>query len=359
MENNLKMSVLDDKLSVNVTTTKASFTTPNYYEEEVTLCSKENSLKFGAAIVPFFYYTVFIVSVTGNSLILFLLLKYEKLKTVTNLFIFNLVISDLLFSISLPFWAYYHSNEWVFGNGLCKIFSSIFFTGFFSCILFLTMMSIDRYLAVVHAVSASRTRKLMYVYLASIVIWSISILSTIPKFVLYGTRKDGISGVLCEETGYTFEKIEKWKRIGYYQQTIVFFFLPLLVIIYCYSMILIKLQHTKMHNKDKAMKLIFIIVLAFIICWTPYNVVIFSKVIGTSENYPNQDCGNDIDYVFYICRNIAYFHCCINPFFYTFVGSKFRRHLATLFGKRGIFKKYRGTSVSSKTTDYSPQTVYE
>ncbi|XP_063306681.1 C-C chemokine receptor type 4-like [Pelobates fuscus] len=345
------MSESEKKFSMNFTSATTA-TTPFYNEEEISLCLKEDSLRFGAAIVPAFYYVIFIISLAGNGLILFLLLKYEKLKTVTNFFIFNLVISDLMFAISLPFWAFYHSNQWVFGNGMCKILSSIFYTGFFSCVLFLTMMSVDRYLAVVHAVSASKTRKLLYVYIASIVIWCISLLSTIPKFILYGTRNSTIYGIICEETGYTLENIEKWKRIGYYQQTIVFFFVPLLVILFCYSLIVIKLHHTKMHNKDKAVKLIFIIVLAFIICWTPYNVVLFYKVVD------DMDC--ESDYIFYVCRNIAYFHCCINPFFYTFVGTKFRRHLSAIFGKRGILRfKYRSTSLSSKTSEYSPQTIYE
>ncbi|KAM4705082.1 C-C chemokine receptor type 3-like [Rhinophrynus dorsalis] len=350
------MSRSDKVLFMNST---PDFSTINYDDEElIYICQKNESIKFGAAIVPFFYYMVFTFSLLGNGLILFLLLKYETIKTVTNLFILNLVISDLLFTISLPFWAFYHSYEWVFGDGMCKIMSSVFYTGFFSCILFLTMMTVDRYLAVVHAVSAARARKLLYVYLATIVIWIISIISTIPKYVFYGTREDVFAGMLCEETGYTAEEIEKWKKVGYYQQLILFFLIPLIVILYCYTLIVVKLFHTKMHNKDKAVKLIFVIVLAFFFCWTPYNVVIFLKTKKMNLITFDSDCDTDIDYAFYICRNIAFFHCCINPFFYTFVGTKFRKHLSTIFGKR-CWSRYRHSSLSSKTSEYSPQTIYE
>ncbi|XP_053323793.1 C-C chemokine receptor type 3-like [Spea bombifrons] len=354
------MPDFDSDLLTNFTTVKEDFTTASYDEEEVVLCQNTNIMRFGAVTVPFFYYSVFILSLVGNSLILFLLLKYEKIKTVTNLFIFNLVISDLMFTISLPFWAFYHKYEWIFGDGLCKILSSVFHTGFFSRILFLTMISVDRYLAVVHAVSAARTRRLLYAYVASIVIWAISLLSTVPKFVLYGTRNHYDAGIVCEETGYTAEKMDKWKLFGYYQQIIMFFIIPLIVILYCYSLIVIKLVHTKMYNKDKAMKLILVIVLAFFICWTPYNVVICVKTIHMSKKSPNVDCDNNTDYAFYICRNIAYFHCCINPFLYTFVGTKFRRHLSTMLRKQCTFRsKYRNSSLSSKASEYSPQTIYE
>ncbi|MEE6518777.1 hypothetical protein FKM82_029991 [Ascaphus truei] len=355
------MSNPDKALLMNSSAATSDLTTINYDDEElIFICQKDKSIKFGAAVVPFFYYFVFTCSLLGNGLILFLLLKYEKIKTVTNLFILNLVVSDLLFTASLPFWAVYHSYEWIFGDGMCKVMASMFYTGFFSCILFLTMMTIDRYLAVVHAVSAARTRKLIYVYVASIAVWIISLLSTVPKFALYGTRQNAFVGILCEETGYTADKIDKWKLVGYYQQLIVFFLIPLIVILYCYTLIMVKLFHTKMHNKDKAMKLIFIIVIAFFFCWTPYNVVIFLKTKQMSQLSTDGNCDNGIDYAFYICRNIAYFHCCINPFFYTFVGTKFRRHLSALFGKLGCCRsRYRHSSFSSKASEYSPQTIYE
>ncbi|KAM4687755.1 LOW QUALITY PROTEIN: C-C chemokine receptor type 4-like [Discoglossus pictus] len=354
------MSISDNILPANSSTANPALTSINYDDYSLIFISKKYSNDFGATIVPVFYYIVFTLSLMGNGLIMFLLLKYEKIKTVTNLFILNLIISDLLFTVSLPFWAVYHSYGWIFGDGMCKIMSSMFYAGFFSCILFLTMMTVDRYLAVVHAVSSTKTRKLTYVYVATIAVWSISVLSTVPKFVLYGTRKNALDGILCEETGYTVEKIEKWKLFGYYQQLIMFFLIPLVVILYCYTLFVLKLFHTKMHNKDKAVKLIFVIVLTFFFCWTPYNVIILIKTKQMSEATIEMNCSNGIDYAFYICRNIAYFHCCINPFFYTFVGTKFRRHLSVMFRKQSTcWPRSRQSSLSSKTSEYSPQTIYE
>ncbi|XP_018425573.1 PREDICTED: C-C chemokine receptor type 3-like [Nanorana parkeri] len=354
------MAVVDQDHLPNLTTVGSTASSMNYDEDFVFLCSKTDSNKFGDAVVPIFFYVVFTISLLGNGLILFLLLKFENIKTVTNLFIFNLVVSDLLFTVSLPFWAYYHSYEWIFGDSLCKVVSSMFYVGFYSSILFLTMMTIDRYMAVVHAIYAARTRKLLYVYLASAVIWVTSLLSTIPKFILYGTRDDVQSGTLCVETGYQVDTIRWWKMVGYCQQLLMFFLIPLAIILYCYTLIVVKLYRTKMHNKDKAVKLILIIVLAFFVCWTPFNAVLFIGLQNLYQESQDGNCSNTIDYVFYVCRNIAYFHCCVNPFFYTFVGTKFRGHLASLFGnwlRCGM--RYRHPSLSSKTSEYSPQTIYE
>ncbi|XP_069806269.1 C-C chemokine receptor type 4-like [Dendropsophus ebraccatus] len=345
-----------DNSSVEFTT----YITPNYEEELVTICVKTNSNKFGASVVPVFFYMVFMLSILGNGLILFLLLKFENIKTVTNFFILNLVLSDLLFTLPLPFWGYYHSDQWIFGTTSCKMLASMFFIGFYSSMLFLTMMTVDRYMAVVHAIYAARTRNLFYVYVVSGTVWAISLFSSIPKFVLYGTRNDPRYGELCEETGLTIDKLNSWKLAGYYQQVVMFFVVPLIIILYCYTLIIIKVQYTKMNNKDKAIKLIFLIVVAFFLCWTPYNIIIFIKAKQLSDGTTDDDCSDTIDYSFFICRNVAYFHCCINPFFYTFVGTKFRRHLSHVVGKWILCgSRYRPSSLSSRTSEYSPQTVYE
>ncbi|XP_073493715.1 C-C chemokine receptor type 3-like [Phyllobates terribilis] len=338
-----------------------TYITITYDEELVILCQKQDSHNFGALVVPAFFYVVFIVSLVGNGLILYLLLKYENIKTVTNFFILNLVFSDLLFTLPLPFWGYYHRHQWIFGRTSCKMLASMFYIGFYSSILFLTMMTVDRYMAVVHAIYATRTRKMLYVYVVTGLVWVISFFSAIPKFILYGTRENVLNKMLvCEETGFIIDKINKWKLVGFYQQVVMFFLVPLFIILYCYTLILIKLNSTKMHNKNRAIKLIFLILLAFFICWTPYNIIIFIRVRQISGNIGEDDCSETIDYAFFICRNIAYFHCCINPFFYTFVGTKFRKHLSQMMGRWVMCgTRYRQSSLSSRTSEYSPQTIYE
>ncbi|KAJ1199626.1 hypothetical protein NDU88_003459 [Pleurodeles waltl] len=339
-------------------TTGIKTTEYDYYSEEpISLCIKSDIIQFGASLVPTFLLLVFVYSLLGNGLILALLLKYEKVKTVTNLFILNLVVSDLLFAASLPFWAVYHRSEWIFGDAMCKLMTAIYYIGFYSCVLFLTLMSVDRYLAVVHVVSAARTRSVGYATVASLIVWGISFLSTLPKIFIYGTRQDSSVGTVCAETGYDEEHIKTWKMVGYCQQLVLFFLIPLVIILYCYVLIVAKLFRARMHDKFKAVKLIFLIVLVFFVCWTPYNVVVFIKMLPVSA--PNT-CNKGLDYAFYICRCLAYFHCCTNPIFYTFVGTKFRRHLAVLLGHRlSCRPSSTRSSSSSKFSEHSPQTLYE
>ncbi|KAI1902127.1 hypothetical protein AGOR_G00041510 [Albula goreensis] len=327
----------------------------------VTLCDKTDVNSFGAHFLPTFYYSIFLLSLLGNGLVLYIIYKYEKLNTVTNVFLLNLVISDLVFSLSLPFWATYHSSEWIFGKAACKLVGGFYFIGFYSSILFLTLMTFDRYLAVVHAVTAARRRRLVYALLSSVIVWVVSILATIKDFVLYDTRNDSHYGILCDETGYTQKTMAKWQLVGYYQQFVLFFLFPLGIVLYCYVRITMRIIHTRMREKCRAVKLIFVIIVTFFICWTPYNVVILLRAINISANDLSENCKNELDYALYVTRNIAFLYCCVNPLFYTFVGKKFQSHFRRLLSKRiPCLKTYVLTSQSSRTTSHkSPQTLYE
>ncbi|XP_016308598.1 C-C chemokine receptor type 4-like [Sinocyclocheilus anshuiensis] len=327
--------------------------------EEVHLCKKSDVIQFGAAFLPAFYYTNFLLSLVGNGLVLCIIYKYEKLSTVTNIFLLNLVISDLIFASSLPFWAVYHKSEWIFGRGLCKLVGSCYSIGFNSSILFLTLMTFDRYLAVVHAITAAQSRRMAYAFVSSAAVWVLSILASIKDIVFHDVMNGG-DGLLCEMTGYHQSFLTKWELIGYYQQFFLFFLVPLVIVLYCYIRITIRIMSTRMMEKCRAVKLIFVIIFTFFICWTPYNVVILLKAIKTSFGDQN-DCSNALDYALYITRNFAYLYCCISPVFYTFLGKKFQSHFLKLLSKHIPCLKINAAflSTTSKTTSIrSPNTDY-
>lgn len=332
--------------------------TENVVSVVVPLCKKSDVIQFGAEFLPAFYYTNFLLSLVGNGLVLCIIYRYEKLTTVTNIFLLNLVISDLIFASSLPFWAVYHKSEWIFGRALCKLVGSCYSIGFNSSILFLTLMTFDRYLAVVHAISAAQSRRKMYAFASSTAVWVLSILASTKDIVLYDVMS-GSNGLQCEVTGYYQSTLTKWELIGYYQQFLLFFLVPLVMVLYCYARITIRIMSTRMAEKCRAVKLIFVIVFTFFICWTPYNVVILLKAIKTSFDPSN--CSQALDYALYITRNFAYLYCCISPVFYTFLGKKFQSHFLRLLSKRVPCLKIDGllSMPSSKTTSIrSPNTDY-
>uniref|UniRef100_A0A8C6Y846 G-protein coupled receptors family 1 profile domain-containing protein n=1 Tax=Naja naja TaxID=35670 RepID=A0A8C6Y846_NAJNA len=230
------------------------------------------------------YSLILFFSLVGNSLVLWIVMKYENLKSLTNLFILNLCITDLIFS------------------SVNAIFSISYYGG----VIFLTIMTILRYLAVVDPLSTMRTQTKKCSILVSMAIWSSSIMSSI------------------------------WKRIEMSLQ-VTFFLLSFLVIVACYIGMLKILLRTRSQRKYRTVRLIFAIVVVFFLSWAPYNVFNFVYAFVYSACHQAR-MSNSQSYLFAfdISRKVAYCHCCINPILYVFVGVKFRRHLKLLYKQMSL-----------------------
>ncbi|XP_074524188.1 chemokine (C motif) receptor 1a, duplicate 1 isoform X1 [Halichoeres trimaculatus] len=303
-----------------------------FYEDGV--CEKYQVVKVGSYAVPIFFSIVITLSLTGNILVLVILGLYEDLKSLTNIFILNLAISDLIFTTGLPFWAIYHIWGWLFSETLCKMVSFVFFTGFFSSILFLTGMTIYRYLSVVHPLLCIKTKSFSTGFFVSFLLWMISIGAAMPS-LLYSSvvlvpHRDGHS-LGCEY------ETHQLKNIAVIQQN-VFFLFAFAVIALCYIRILGRIMKARSNTKNRAIKLVFCIVAVFFLGWVPYNVVIFLRILSENLVEPFHECDTSIqlDYAYFVCRFIAFSHCCLNPVFYALVGVKFRSHLKSILHRMRI-----------------------
>lgn len=341
-------------------------TDPSYVvSKTVKLCTKTSVNQFGARFLPFFYCVNFLLSYLGNGLVLFIIYKFEKLGTVTNIFLLNLILSNILFASSLPFWAVYHLSEWIFGVALCKLVSSAYLIGFHSSILFLTLMTFDRYLAVVHAVTTAKSRKKGYAIIASVVVWCVSVAASVKELVLRNVSQNPLSGLVCEEGGYESSTMDRWRLVSYYQQFLLFFLMPLFMVMYCYISITVRILSTRIKEKCRAIKLIFVIIFTFFACWTPYNIVILLEAVAISNaGEDDERCSEveSLDYALYVSRSVAYLYSCISPVFYTFVGKKFQSHFRMLLAKKiPCLKRHMSLSSHStrSTSQRTPHSAYE
>lgn len=96
---------------------------------------QEDFLKNSPSIqinICIFYVVIFIVGLLGNILVVFVVLQNKAMQTVTNCFIANLALSDILLCVvAVPFTPlYFFSNEWAFGKIMCHLlaFSQVSFT---------------------------------------------------------------------------------------------------------------------------------------------------------------------------------------------------------------------------------------
>ncbi|XP_029971045.1 chemokine XC receptor 1 [Salarias fasciatus] len=315
---------MSDSLSINNSTPNYSYEYDEYYDDEV--CNKTSVKDFGATFTPVFFSIIVVLSLVGNILILVILVKYENLKSLNNTLILNLAMSDLLFTTGLPFWAYNHMQAWTLGELACKVVSFTFYLGFYSSSILLILMTIHRYVAVICPLLHNASTTGIYSVIASLLIWGLSVLSSIPA-VMFVTVDSEICGSITPE----------WSLWGLYQQN-AFFLLTALVFIFCYSQIMYRLLHpTVQRRRTRSVKLIFMLMVVFFVGWLPYNTVIAVQSLGYQPSVVvpgilKAECEKSkmLDYIFFVTRLLAYSHCYLNPIFYVFVGINFKNHLKKL-----------------------------
>ncbi|XP_070775692.1 chemokine XC receptor 1-like [Enoplosus armatus] len=280
---------------------------------------------------------IFIFSVTGNVLLLCVLLVYENLKNVTNVFVLNLACSDLVFTVTLPFWAVYHLHHWVFGDFVCKSMTAAYIVGLYSSIILLTAMTVDRFVTVVlHNWSSTPVRRRSCAMAACAAAWIISIAASVSDAIKVKVDGPWNGFYICEVPSDSPDV-----NLGYYLQVSLLFFLPFAIIVFCYSAILKTVLQASNRKRHRTVVVVLCIVAAFFICWGPFNILLFIHSL-----YEPKGC-NAIErsqIAFSICRILAFSHCCMNPLLYM-LSQKLRRHLLQLLCSKTARRKNmeRGT----------------
>ncbi|XP_012885759.1 PREDICTED: C-C chemokine receptor type 2 [Dipodomys ordii] len=296
-------------------------------------CDKVHVRQIGAQLLPPLYSLVFVCGFVGNTLVVLTLIYCKKLRSMTDIYLLNLAVSDLLFLLTLPFWAHYASNPWIFGGVLCKFLTGMYYAGYFGGIFFIILLTIDRYLAIVHAVLALKARTVTFGVATSAVTWILVLLASLPGISFTKSQK--------EETGDTCGPYFPiaWKNFHTILRNILSLILPLLVMVICYSSILHTLLRCRNEKKrHRAVRLIFVIMIVYFLFWAPYNLVLLLTTFQEFFGLSNCKSASHLDQAMQVTETLGMTHCCINPIIYAFVGEKFRRYLITFF-RRHIAKR--------------------
>ncbi|XP_053476831.1 C-C chemokine receptor type 5-like isoform X1 [Ictalurus furcatus] len=286
-------------------------------------CNNTNVMAFSQTFLPSLYSIVFIVGLIGNGLVLCVLVKYHKRSNMSDLCLFNLAISDLLFLISLPFWAHYAAiSEWTFGGFMCHAVTVLYMLGFYGSIFFMILMTIDRYTVIVHTYTSlfSKHRSVRASIALALFIWALSLGASLPN-IIFSQVKNESYGWTCKAE---YPEGSAWKPFSYIELNILGLIIPLSVMVFCYSHIIPILMTMKSQKKHKAVKLMLVLVIVFFLFWMPYNIVIFLMFLHHLGYMSTCQWHQDLSMAMQWVETIAFSHCCLNPIIYAFVGQKFR-----------------------------------
>ena len=298
------------------------------------------ALKVGATVA---YSLILVVSLVGNSLIVLIVYKTPTLRKPINMLIVNMSMSDLLFPIFLIPVRLSELNVglWLIGGtlgqALCKIYAFLADTSSLVSIQSLILITVDRYAAVVVPLrSPLISRKVCRCLIVGT--WILAVPFCWP-YLFNFNLVEYQEGKRCMNQWEVIFGEKSSFGIYLLSASILFFYIPFVVLMILYSIILIKLkkqahpgeqsanaEEQRTRRNRKVLKMTVAIVVAFFICWIPFSIqlVIFYLVPTETLDF----CTFLVSY--YVALLMAYANCAINPIICLTFNSNYRQALRRL-----------------------------
>lgn len=290
---------------------------------------------YARVLMPIFYCTVFVVGLLGNCLALHVIRPNLKKMNSTTLYSLNLVISDILFTLSLPLRIFYYAMgfHWPLGEMLCKVSGIIFYINTYAGVNFMTCLSIDRFIAVVLPLRFGRFRKVNNVRYICTGVWVLVLVQTLPLVGMPMTNVEKDGYITCMEYP-NFESVPHIATI-LIGAVMLGYVIPLLTILVCYSVLCSKLHFTAKNNhltdksgrSRKAIGVICCVSLVFVVCYSPYHLDLLQYMIRKLVSDP--DCAQltAFQVSLHITVCLMNLNSSLDPFIYFFACKGYKRKL--------------------------------
>ena len=287
------------------------------------------------------YCIIFLISLIGNTIVCIVVCRRSGEKTVTNYFIMNLAMSDLLYTLCIPFDVFATVNKaWPHGAIMCRILypaqtMTITVSGFS-----LTALSVTRFWAVVKPLRGELSLKQTGLVIA--VLWVLATSTVIPYIIFL---KYTTSEKTCDEDwpSHTQRKIYTASLL------VIQYALPLTIIIVCYLMIGTELTKGRTEIRDRirveenrrVVKMLVIVTLVFAILTLPSTIMWMWLDFGQADlNFPH------FWDVVQVLNILDFLNCASNPIIYSFCNESFSHE----FRRQFMGCILRGSSPSTSTT---------
>lgn len=289
--------------------------------------------KFVKYFIPVIFGLLVLFGIIGNTIVIYLISFKEKLNQPTNILIFFLALADLLFVLScVPYMAvHYALSQWPFGNIWCKVVNFITYVCAYASVWTLVLLSLDRYLAVVHPMVSKRIRTRRNTFLIVYATWAIIICGNIPvllQFGVIGYQWEGFNRSACLNLAGLYSK--HVLKVFYGCFFIFGYVFPLTLICMLYGSLVrhlrlrtrisLRRHQRSMRAKRQVTRTIISFVTAFALCWLPIHVVLII------QNFIDFEATIEFTAVMMFANCLAYVNSCINPILYVFLSEKFQKN---------------------------------
>nr|QRN45461.1 allatostatin-A receptor [Carausius morosus] len=281
-----------------------------------------------AVVVPILFGLIVLIGLFGNALVVIVVSVNQQMRSTTNLLIINLALADLLFIVfCVPFTATdYMLPYWPFGDVWCKIVQYLIVVTAYASVYTLVLMSLDRFLAVVHPIASISVRTERNAVTAIGVTWVVILLSSVPVYLSHGVTN--YIYLSSEHTACVF--LDDYNKPVF---QILFFatsyVIPLALICGLYLCMLMRLWRgvapgghvsaESRRGRKRVTRMVVVVVAIFAVCWFPIQMILVLKSVDRYE------ITNTSVMVQIVSHVLAYMNSCVNPILYAFLSENFRK----------------------------------
>ncbi|KAF6031520.1 hypothetical protein EB796_010152 [Bugula neritina] len=354
------------------------------------------------------YIVIFLLGAVGNSLVIYCVAKYKRMKSNTNQLLLSLACADLmvvLICIPVKF-AKLFSYGWVFGPIMCKLTHYIQTWSMVTSVMTLTAISVERYYAISQPLRAKSVCTTNHARAVILSIWIFASALSLPVIFVQNYHAIGlITPIYSCDKSYVNDREKELLVQGYEMYMMALMFVvPVIVMLCTYIGVCVQLwaatdritkisepstpengspklqtcvsrqesratnesvykMSRQVHNSKEAkirwqvLKMLFVVVIIFILCWCPlltYNIIV---AVGLVKPYvPHQ-----YPYATHLNRAfslLAYANSCLNPIVYGFMSRYFRKSFKQALSSCCLLRRSRYRSCRSKKyTDRSSSSL--
>ncbi|XP_073322756.1 neuropeptide FF receptor 1 like 2 [Pagrus major] len=353
-------------------TTAAVMNTSLYFSENFTKITfspyYQHSLYVASSYI-IAYFFIFLLCIVGNTLVCLIVAENRRMRTVTNLFILNLAISDLLVGIFCVPTTLVDNliTGWPFSNSVCKMSGFVQGVSVSASVFTLVAIAVERFRCIVYPLHPKPT---VFVAKAAILlIWVLAVLVMCPAAVALTVDKVPFHYMVYnDDFNHTFPLYTCYENFTNPQMSKVYtavllvliYLVPLTVITVMYLSISVKLSSSVVANRDqplasatgpvagrrggqptisqkkiRVIKMLIVVALLFMLSWLPlWTLMMMTDYAGLDRDQLDLLTS----YIFPFAHWLAFSNSSVNPIIYGYYNENFKR------GFQAVCKSWRRTA---------------